>query len=935
MPAVTFDGRTFLIGGKRVWLVSGSVHYARIPRDLWADRIHAARLAGLNTIETPVFWNRHEPIPGHFDFSGDNDLRHFVQLARDAGLYVILRPGPFIASGWDFGGLPPWLLQIEGIEFRTANGRFLEAVSRYFTAFAEQIRDLQITASGRGGPIILIQNEMAWTCGKDDLAVAYLGELNRYLREAGLTVPTINANNLWQGIEGEIDCWTGSEHLLAVMRQLMVVQPESPRLVIDFPVAPTPVWGKPFPQGLDTPGIVRRLLEILAGGGQFNITPFVGGTNFGASASRLPDASDAYTTTIVNHLAPVDEGGEPGTLYHPVRRVATFANRFNRLLANLELQKRPIILDPATLDTPSSQRAQRGAPRCAVVHAAGAQGDIAFVFADPAAGPRQATILLPDGLTLDVPLGRQSAAWCLFNVGLTNRAVLDYCNLSIIGQVGETLVCFGPAGAECALSINGTPLNVAVSRGKPSIVRHEGITILICNEDEADRTFIFGDNVYVGAESIRADGSVIPTPNADSCFRLDAEGRQHHEHAPPNRRAPRPRLNLHPWNTASAADYVSGESPRFAPIDGPKNLTHLGAPSSYGWYRLAIRSTAAKRLKVAFPQAGDRLHLYSAGAFVGIVGHGPGAQDNITLPLKKGETTVVVLADNLGRVSGGAKLGEHKGLFGHAWAMKPLRVGKPTVEVAHPVEALSAFAPLWEVAKGDHTTPQRLTWKFNYRRKNPLFVSITGFIGRGIVFLNNHPIYFIGRSGYERVRIDGEPLARGANTLQIALLADEIGHDGKRLEPADALADLARIVRIEEGATCLTEKADWAFARWEPPPPSAFHEANRNDMVGNHGPRWWKAAFDAADAAAPIRLDLTGMTKGHVYVNGRHLGRFFVSTVDKKPVGPQTLYYIPEPWLNEGADNELLIFDEHGGNPSKVRFVTDSHAHPIRAAGTD
>ena len=114
MPALTYDGRSFLLSGRRFWIVSGGVHYARIPRELWRDRIHAAKLAGLNTIETPVFWSLHEPVQGQFNFKGEADLRHFVQLVQREGMYVILRPGPFVGMGWDFGGLPTWMARQPG-----------------------------------------------------------------------------------------------------------------------------------------------------------------------------------------------------------------------------------------------------------------------------------------------------------------------------------------------------------------------------------------------------------------------------------------------------------------------------------------------------------------------------------------------------------------------------------------------------------------------------------------------------------------------------------------------------------------------------------------------------------------------------------------------------------------------------------------------------
>src|SRR5262245_25612293 len=167
MASITYDGQSFMLDGRRIWLVSGAIHYARVPRELWADRIHAARQAGLNCIETPVFWARHEARQGQFDFKGDNDLRHFVELIQQVNMYCILRPGPFVGAGWDMGGLPAWLLGVPNIRLRVNSQPFLEACSRYITAVAQQVRDLQVTSGDGGGPIILIQNEHAWTCGHD------------------------------------------------------------------------------------------------------------------------------------------------------------------------------------------------------------------------------------------------------------------------------------------------------------------------------------------------------------------------------------------------------------------------------------------------------------------------------------------------------------------------------------------------------------------------------------------------------------------------------------------------------------------------------------------------------------------------------------------------------------------------------------------------
>ena len=290
-----------MIDGRRVWLASGRIAYARLPRDTWADRIHQAKLAGLNTIETPVLWSRHEPRPGKFDFAADNDLRHFVDLVGKAGMYCILSIGPFVDSGFDFGGLPAWLREKNSPALRTTGGPFLEACSRFITAVADQIRGWQVTAPGTGGPILLLQCESEWTCGHETLANGYLGELTRYIREAGLNVPLINSNNLWQGVEGQIDGWAGNSNLLATMRQLASVRPTSPRMVIDLPLARAGTWGREPEPMLDGWTIQRRLAEVLAGGGQFNLSTFCGGTNFGFSSGRLTDGPESFGTSTADH----------------------------------------------------------------------------------------------------------------------------------------------------------------------------------------------------------------------------------------------------------------------------------------------------------------------------------------------------------------------------------------------------------------------------------------------------------------------------------------------------------------------------------------------------------------------------------------------------------------------------------------------------------
>jgi beta-galactosidase len=108
------SGRQFLLDGKPFQIISGEMHYARIPREYWHARLKMARAMGLNTISTYVFWNLHEPKPGTYDFSGQFDVAAFIHAAQAEGLYVILRPGPYVCAEWDLGGLPAWLLASAG-----------------------------------------------------------------------------------------------------------------------------------------------------------------------------------------------------------------------------------------------------------------------------------------------------------------------------------------------------------------------------------------------------------------------------------------------------------------------------------------------------------------------------------------------------------------------------------------------------------------------------------------------------------------------------------------------------------------------------------------------------------------------------------------------------------------------------------------------------
>ncbi len=918
MATVNFDGRSFQIDGKRIWIVSGSVPHAQTPRDLWADRLHAARKAGLNTVETSVVWSAVEPRPGQYVFEGENDIRAYIELASEMDLHVILRVGPYVGRGLDLGGLPVWLLSQTDIKMRATNPVFMEATSRYFAALADQIRDLQVTATGTGGALLAVQVEHEWTCGSDEAGI-YLRDLSRYLREAGITVPAVNANNLWQGSEGQIDGWVGDQGMFPLIRQLGFVRPGQPKFVAEFGGGRLPRVGEQAIPTDDAYDLQRRLGEALAAGAQANIVPFAAAPFHGFSAGSAIDGPNRMLAAGGHAPAPIDETGAPTASYGPVRRISTFASRFSRVLAASDPDYRPVVQDPS---------AEHTGP--VVTHLSGNQGSVAFLFS-PKVGKslagQRVELLRPNGTPLGVHLGKQRVSWCLFDVHLGGHAVLDYCGLNLLDTAGELLVCFGPGGTIGELAINGTPIEIQVPKGrKPAVERLEGVTVVVVSEDVIDQTYLGDDRVYVGVAGITRDGE--PIPAGKSYVTVLPDGKTKNGSA--SKGSADAKIALGSWSAADNDSHIAGDSPRYAGIDGPADLASLGTPYGYGWYRATIKQTATKKVHLASPGSGDRVLLLIDGQPEGVLGEGPGASPELNVSLKKGERTLVMLVENAGRRTDGMAAGEVKGLANGVHEVSAVKTGKPDIVEGEPILPLEHATPIMLVRVNDAAYPQRLTWKMMHRKKSPLHIALGPVPVRGVLLINETYTRLLEEGETYRTTLDGETLNRGNNTIEFVPMDDP--------EPDMTMAKLGSavggVLTVWEGVNDLTAKADWAFAKWEPPQDAAYDTVSKSKLSQRTTPTWWMSEFEVSEFPEhPLMLDLSGMTKGQVYVNGRNAGRYFVATADGSAVAPGGNVWIPSSWLVEGL-NTVTLFDEHGGNPGKTKLVIDGDRRPITTGGT-
>ena len=179
----------FYLDGKPFQIISGAIHYFRTVPQYWRDRLEKLKAMGANTVETYIPWNMHEPKKGEFHFEGMLDIRSFVLLAQEVGLYVILRPSPYICAEWEFGGLPGWLLKEDGMRLRGCYEPFLKHIRDYYDVLFPIITPLQID---QGGPVILMQVENEYGYYGDD--TTYLETMKGYMIERGVTVPLVTSD---------------------------------------------------------------------------------------------------------------------------------------------------------------------------------------------------------------------------------------------------------------------------------------------------------------------------------------------------------------------------------------------------------------------------------------------------------------------------------------------------------------------------------------------------------------------------------------------------------------------------------------------------------------------------------------------------------------------------------------------------------------------
>ncbi len=321
MSRLTYDNQNFYLDGEVFPMLSGTIHYFRVVPDYWEDRLKKLRACGFRAVETYTCWNLHERKEGQFDFSGGLDIARFVKTAQQVGLYVILRPGPYICAEMDFGGLPSWLLT-QKLHLRCMDELFLEKVRAYYTRLFEQLKPY---FAENGGNIIAVQVENEYGSYGNDKD--YLRAIAQIYKDNGINelfFTSDGPNNLMLG-GGSLPEYLATANFGSNGKKnldaLRAFRPQQPAMCTEF-------WNGWFDHWYEEHHVRRSddtaatLDEMLTDHGAVNLYMFHGGTNFGFTNGANHDGVYQPTVTSYDYDCPVSECGDLTEKYFAIKAVA-------------------------------------------------------------------------------------------------------------------------------------------------------------------------------------------------------------------------------------------------------------------------------------------------------------------------------------------------------------------------------------------------------------------------------------------------------------------------------------------------------------------------------------------------------------------------------------------------------------------------------------
>lgn len=929
-PYIDFDSKGFLINGKRTFIVSAGLEYARIPHELWYDRLMRIKRAGFNCIEIYTIWNFHEPLEGKFDFSGDRDLNAFLKMVKDLGLYSIVRVGPYYCAEWDFGGYPIWLKFKQGLKVREPNPQFEKYVDRFFDHLLPIVTNNQIN---KGGSVILVQLENEHPDGWGTIMPnSYFKHLQAKALDAGIQIPYF---------------FSGLHHASDPAGDGKLDDSKRPN-----PWFSTEFWSVWYSQYGAKPGddtmYDRRTWKIIAHGGNgYNYYMVHGGSNFGYTNNDEDAASYDYGAAI-------GQAGDLRPIYYAFKRAALFSRSFQDVLENstADSSYNKLITDTALKISARKSTA----------------GDIVFIdnpgkkaistLLNTADGKKPLTVLpgeiyplihnfkINDEVALDWALTR---VFAVVKQGNTTTVIVD-------AEKGQSVdLSFNakakPATVNAAVKINGS--SVSINETMPAIEKpieylfkagDKTIRVLAMNRAWTDKTFITevaGENYILSGAgyiantiiknnqlSAQIESPLLSTDNTPvwlytdkKSILLTSSGQNIFKQVPS--------IALNNWVAKDATAFAAAnyKAANWLKSANPQPMGADGDISPDAWYRTSINipETGKYTLQV---NGGGRGQAFIDGK---LVTKWKLNNAELTLNLKKGKHTLAVFTAHDGRDKLAAYIGpvdevDSKGIFGKALIKK----GGPFIS-----ELGNWYYTLAQKGDVSQGPPTFDTTKFKkYKIGSDVFNSREGYAwfhavipqqaaGTNKLTLlfksvdENATVFINGKKAFHHdgwnqpfeVEVTDAAVLKAPITLSVFI--ENYSNEGGIDQPVkiNTIGDAPIITnwQMKGGPGNPADKNGWQKM------------IVTKDTTS--GPHFYRSSFTASQVTGKTliwRFEPKGLGHGTVWVNGHNIGRY----PEKIPVSS---LYIPECWLNNGL-NQLVIYDEDGKQPTQSKIVAEQVA---------
>jgi len=351
----------FYLDGKPFKILSGAIHYFRIPEEDWYHSLYNLKALGFNTVETYVAWNLHEPTEGNFNFEGNLNIDKFLQTAQDLGLYAIVRPSPFICAEWEFGGLPAWLLN-KDMRIRSSDPAFIAMVGRYYDHLLPRLVSRLLD---NGGNILMMQVENEYGSYGEDKT--YLREIRRLMEERSVTCPLFTSDGPWRAtlkagtlIEDDLfvtgNFGSKANFNFSQMQEFFDEYGKKwPLMCMEFWDGWFNRWKEPVITR-DAEELAEAVHEVLEQG-SINLYMFHGGTNFGfMNGCSARGTIDLPQVTSYDYDALLDEAGNPTAKYMAVKEMmATYYPEYPQLeplyKESMEVENIPLVEKVSLFET--------------------------------------------------------------------------------------------------------------------------------------------------------------------------------------------------------------------------------------------------------------------------------------------------------------------------------------------------------------------------------------------------------------------------------------------------------------------------------------------------------------------------------------------------------------------------------------------------------